>query len=62
MIGLCNGTRLICKRSFNHVIEAKILTEKHFGQTVFIPRIIFFPSDSGLPFDLRRRQFPLAAI
>ena len=59
MIGLCNGTRLICKRFFNHVIEAKILTGKHFGQTVFIPRINFFPSDSVSPFDLRRRQFPL---
>ena len=26
---------------------------------MFIPRITLTPSDSGLPFDLKRRQFPV---
>uniref|UniRef100_A0A803MLE5 DNA helicase Pif1-like 2B domain-containing protein n=2 Tax=Chenopodium quinoa TaxID=63459 RepID=A0A803MLE5_CHEQI len=37
--GLCNGTRLICSRLTDHVIEAEILTGSHKGTRVFIPRI-----------------------
>jgi ATP-dependent DNA helicase PIF1 len=31
----------------------------HIGQRVFIPRITLIPSDTDLPFELRRRQFPI---
>lgn len=41
------------------IIEAKILTGQHSGNTVFLPRITIIPSDPGLPFDLKRRQFPI---
>jgi ATP-dependent exoDNAse (exonuclease V) alpha subunit len=58
---LCNGTRMIVTRTADRVIEAKILTGSHGGQTVFIPRISLDanPSSTNLPFTLRRRQFPI---
>lgn len=58
-LGLCNGTQLICKTFQRHVIDAEIATGNHKGHRVFIPRITLTPSDSGLPFDLKRRQFPV---
>ena len=40
--------------------RGKILTGKHQGETAFIPRIsLDTASSSGLPFTLRRRQFPV---
>ena len=58
--GLCNGTRLICIGLFERVIEAEIITGKNAGDRVLIPRIDFIsPSSLGLPFEMRRRQFPL---
>jgi len=57
--GLCNGTRLIVTTLQAHVIEAKVLTGKSKGDVVLIPRIDLCPSETGLPFKLRRRQFPV---
>lgn len=57
--GLCNGTRLIVTRLANHVIEAKIITEKNIGNRVYIPRMSMSPSESPWPFKLVRRQFPI---
>lgn len=57
--GLCNGTRLICKHFHSKVIDAEIITGTHIGDRVFIPRITFIPSMLQLPFDMRRRQFPV---
>ena len=58
--GLCNGTRLICKQLHHRVIEAEIITSKHVGEIVLLPRIDFLTSSSlGLPFQMRRRQFPV---
>jgi hypothetical protein len=59
--GLCNGTRLTVTRTGERVIEAKILTGSHSGDTVFIPRISLDSNqnNSDLPFMLRRRQFPI---
>ena len=37
------------------------MTGRKKGNCVFIPRITLTPSDSGLPFDLKRRQFPVRA-
>jgi ATP-dependent DNA helicase PIF1 len=42
-IGLCNGTRLIVKRSGQRVIEAEIITGNNVDKRVFIPRIIMSP-------------------
>ncbi|XP_070494676.1 ATP-dependent DNA helicase PIF1-like [Chironomus tepperi] len=40
-------------------IKAKILSECNKGDVVLIPRIDLAPSETSLPFILRRRQFPL---
>jgi ATP-dependent DNA helicase PIF1 len=45
--GLCNGTRLICKRFYDRLIEAEILIGKHAGRKVFIPRMPLIPSDDS---------------
>ena len=57
--GLCNGTRLIVTSMHTNFITAKVITGKATGETVFIPRIDLSPSDSDLPCELKRRQFPV---
>jgi ATP-dependent DNA helicase PIF1 len=57
--GLCNGTRLICCGLQSKVIDAQIITGSHIGKRVFIPRVMLTPSDTNLPFILKRRQFPI---
>ena len=58
--GLCNGMRLICKQLYDRMIEAEIITSENAGDVVLIPRIDFISSSSfGLPFEMKRRQFPL---
>jgi hypothetical protein len=58
--GLCNGIRLIVTVLRKRVIQAKILSGTHRGQTAFIPRIFLATSSScDLPFTLRRLQFPV---
>jgi hypothetical protein len=58
--GLCNGTRLLVTQLSKWVLEAKIISGTHVGHKVFIPRIVLSPSDSKLPFVLKRRQFPVS--
>ena len=58
-LGLCNGTRLICKSFGSNVIEAEIITGVHCNERVLIPRISFIPSDNQLQFDFKSRQFPI---
>ena len=57
--GLCNGTRLVIRHLYDNVIDAEILTGICAGNRVFIPRISLCPSDTNLPFQLKRIQFPL---
>src|SRR3954469_11407890 len=58
--GLCNGTRLLITRLGGRVIEGRILTGSCAGNVVFIPRIaLSTDSNAGLPFILRRVQFPV---
>ncbi|XP_065321412.1 ATP-dependent DNA helicase pif1-like [Gordionus sp. m RMFG-2023] len=57
--GLCNGTRLLIKNLHDNFIDSEILSRTHNGHRVFIPRIDLSPSDSRLPFILKRRQFPI---
>ena len=38
----------------------RIVNGSHAGTTAFIPRIDIIPTDSGLPFELKRRQFPVS--
>ncbi|XP_056843179.1 uncharacterized protein LOC130495713 [Raphanus sativus] len=57
--GLCNGTRLKITQLGNHLLEAKVITGTRAGEKVFLHRILITPTDSKLPFKMRRRQFPL---
>ena len=57
--GLCNGTRLIIRRCSARVIEAEVLTGAHAGYVCFIPRIALISEQSGLPYAVRRKQFPV---
>jgi ATP-dependent DNA helicase PIF1 len=55
--GLANGTRLIVTRLGDRVIEAKVATGPSKGDVVCIPRLGITPSDTNMPFTLRRLQF-----
>ncbi|XP_021760549.1 ATP-dependent DNA helicase PIF1-like [Chenopodium quinoa] len=58
--GLCNGTRLTCKRFFPNVIQCVIATGQYKGDHVFIHRINLRPSGSmNYPFQFERKQFPI---
>ncbi|OMO65301.1 DNA helicase PIF1, ATP-dependent [Corchorus capsularis] len=59
MSGLCNGTRLVLTHLGVNVIQAKIISGDHRGETVYIPRIVFTVENKQWPFTLVRRQFPL---
>lgn len=57
--GLCNGTRLQITQLGKHIMQAKIITGTRVGEIVWLHRILIEPSDTKLPFKMRRRQFPL---
>jgi hypothetical protein len=57
--GVCNGSRGILTRHSNRVLEVRLLTGEHAGQTVFIPRVASQPSDDENAFRFTRRQFPI---
>ncbi|KAG7599001.1 Nucleic acid-binding OB-fold [Arabidopsis suecica] len=58
--GLMNGTRLQITQMGDKVIEAVIITGDRVGDKVLLPRILISPSDTKLPFKMRRRQLPIA--
>ena len=53
---LCNGTRLVVKNLYDHVIEATIICGSA-KEDVFIPRIPLIIDD--LAFEFKRLQFPI---
>ncbi|XP_010484992.1 PREDICTED: ATP-dependent DNA helicase PIF1-like [Camelina sativa] len=57
--GLMNGTRLQITQMVDHVIQARIITGTRVSKIVFLPRMVLIPSDTRLPFKMRRRQFPI---
>lgn len=57
--GVCNGTRGILTRMRNRVLEVRLLTGDHAGQTVLIPRIALSPTEDQIPFTFTWRQFPV---
>ncbi|XP_021756070.1 ATP-dependent DNA helicase PIF1-like [Chenopodium quinoa] len=58
--GLCNGTRLICKKFYPNVIQCTIPVVHYKGKEVFIHRINLRPSKSvNYPFMFERKQFPV---
>ncbi|KAK8956524.1 hypothetical protein KSP39_PZI001308 [Platanthera zijinensis] len=59
-IGLCNGSRLLCRHFSRNIIEAEILTGQQKGKSVFLPRIpLKHAGDFNMPFELTRKQFPV---
>jgi len=58
-VGAFNGTRLIVTQLHSRVIEASIMTGKHAGKQVFIPRMPMEPSNDKMGFSMCRLQFPL---
>ncbi|KAF8056723.1 hypothetical protein N665_1269s0010 [Sinapis alba] len=58
--GLMNGTRLQITQLMDFMVQARIITREKVGETVDIPRLLITPSDTRLPFKMRRRQLPLA--
>uniref|UniRef100_A0A182N6N5 ATP-dependent DNA helicase n=1 Tax=Anopheles dirus TaxID=7168 RepID=A0A182N6N5_9DIPT len=58
-LGLCNGTRLQIVDLKRNCVHARILTGKRRGEDVLLPRIYCDSNDAGLPFQIRRKQFPL---
>ena len=57
--GLCNGTRLRIRSMHEFFLCAEVITGSGIGNVIFIPRIDITPSESQLPFVLKRRQFPI---
>ena len=57
--GLCNGTRLIVRKFKDHVVYCEIITGPNKGEHVLLPRITLMPNEEEIPFELKRRQFPI---
>ena len=57
--GIANGTRVILKRMMEKCLETVIATGYRKGEQFFLPMISLTPSDSDLPFNYTRRQFPV---
>ena len=57
--GLRNGTRLIILKLGEKVLEVDIASGVSKGKCVLIPGITIAPSDTELPFTLKRHQFPI---
>ena len=60
LIGLCNGTRMVCKGFDKNVIYVEIIIGQHAGEKVFLPRIHLKPTkDKNYPFKFTRKQFSI---
>ena len=57
--GLTNGSRLIIKDFFRHLLDVEILSGYHRRQRHYLQKMLFQPSDSGFPFVLKQLQFPI---
>jgi ATP-dependent exoDNAse (exonuclease V) alpha subunit len=59
--GLCNGTRATITHMSNRLLQVRVLTGDHAGETALIPRITLTPSLTNVDFaiKLKRRQFPI---
>eukprot|EP00268_Persea_americana_P054791 TRINITY_DN6313_c1_g1_i1.p1 TRINITY_DN6313_c1_g1~~TRINITY_DN6313_c1_g1_i1.p1 ORF type:complete len:201 (-),score=21.42 TRINITY_DN6313_c1_g1_i1:1867-2469(-) len=59
-MGLCNGTRLVCRTVTKNLIDAEIIAGHYRGKRVFIPRIALQPAENDrYPFMLKGKQFPI---
>jgi hypothetical protein len=56
--GLCNG-RVIWTRMTETVMEIRLISSSHAGETHFIPRIKLTSDEVDIPFPLCHLQFPV---
>ena len=54
-----NDTRYVITKLFANTIEARISHGRYAGHDIIIPCILLIPSNSTLPFEFRRLQFPV---
>ena len=57
--GIANGTRVILTKMMDKCLETTIATGPKRGEKFYLPMIPLSPSETGLPFQFRRRQFPV---
>eukprot|EP00973_Karenia_brevis_P011577 1567278-Karenia_brevis.AAC.1 len=58
--GLCNGTRVVIRGTWRHLLQVQIVTGPSRGNVELLPRIVCDSTgDDDLPFVLRRLQFPV---
>ena len=57
--GHVNGTRYIIQNLLPHGIDAIAISGSNIGTKIFIPRIWLVSQDASLPFELKRKQFPV---
>jgi hypothetical protein len=56
------GSRLIVHALHRHTIQARVVSSKHEGTEVIIPRVRLTSSDQELPSGFNRFQFPVRPI
>ena len=57
--GHVNGTRYVIQNLLPHVIDAVAISGSKIGAKIFIPRIWLHSQDAILPFEMKRKQFPV---
>ena len=57
--GHVNGTRYVVQNLLPHVIDAVAISGSNIGAKIFLPRIWLHSQDSILPFEMKRKQFPV---
>ena len=57
--GHVNGTRYVIQNLLPHVIDVTAISGSKAGAKLFIPRIWLSSKDPTLPFEMKRKQFPL---
>ena len=57
--GHVNGTRYVVQNLLPHVIDAVAISGSNMGSKIFIPRIWLHSKDATLPFEMKRKQFPV---
>ena len=57
--GHVNGTRYVIQNLLPHVIDVTAISGSNIGAKLFIPRIWLATKDPTLPFEMKRKQFPV---
>ena len=57
--GHVNGTRYVIQNLLPHVIDATAISGSRIGAKIFFPRIWLANKDPTLPFEIKRKQFPV---